>query len=504
MTSKTSHPWWVLVGTGLSALSIAIDFTIVNTVLANIQLDLHATIGQLQWVMAGFGLLFCTFLSVLGRLGDIIGRRLLLYIGIVGFGLASLGAGLSQSPEQLIFFRFLQGAAGAIILPCGSAIVANTFPASQRGRGMGIYGSILGIGLAIGPVLGGFIVSILSWRWIFLINLPIVFVSLVICFTVVRESKLSERIPIDWWGFLFIALFVAALIYAINQSPILGWTSPVTLSTLVFAVICLITAYFLETKIKHPMIPPHVFTNHGFLLSVIIATTSISFAWAIIFLIPLYLHNVLDKDPSMVGLLLLPMTALTAIVPAWAGYLYDRKGSLSITILTFIFLIVGLGLQLFFNVSENLWIILLAFITYGFAWGIGNGVIIPVALSQLKSADDAGIISGTMITILNIAGVFSLSVGVTLFRYVEQANLYANISLQQIQLNESQRHTIRAMLSNPQLATTYITRLGAEGKHIMQLFRQSFVYGYHVMVMMFLVLSIVSFILALAILRKMQ
>src|SRR3990167_1347114 len=213
------HPkkWLVLIGVSLAAIIIPIDYTIVNTCLALIQNDLKMNISELQWLLTGFGITFCALLTVMGRLADILGRRKLNYIGCIGFGLVSLGAGLSHSAAMLITMRILQGAFGAIMFPSGSAIIADAFPNEQQGKVLGMYGACMGIGLAIGPVLGGLITTWLNWRWIFFINITIVLISLIICLPILRESKHITKTTVDWLGMIFLITFLASLVFAISM-----------------------------------------------------------------------------------------------------------------------------------------------------------------------------------------------------------------------------------------------------------------------------------------------
>lgn len=504
MSDYQKKKWWVLIGVGIVAITICIDFTIVNTILANIQLDLNATVGELQWVMAGFGLLFCTFLITMGRLADLIGRRLLLYIGVIGFGFASLGAGLSQTPTQLILFRVLQGAFGATVFPCGVAIISDAFPKVEHGKALGMYGSILGIGLAIGPVVGGTIVTFASWRWVFLINIPIIIVSMLICIPTVRESKIATKQPIDWWGFLLITLFVSAFVFAINQSPLYGWTSPYVYVSLIVAFIALIITIRLETKLKYPLLPLHLFANREFSLASIVMVTSISFAWAIIFIVPLFLHTVWDKSPGIVGLLLLPMTAMTAIAPTFAGNALDKWGRKKVVIVMFIFLIFGLAMLLTLGIKYNLGLMLIGFITYGIAWGMGNGIGTPIALSNTETTEHSGLISGAAITVLNIFGVMSLSIGISIFRYLERIKLFNLLKEKNYVLTTEQQHAIGALLSDPERASKYIRNFGGKAHIVLHSFHVAFVHGYRVVIWIFLILSLIGFGISIYLMKGMK
>lgn len=420
---NSQRKWWVLIGVGISSMIVAIDFTIVNTVLADIQTNFAVTLNALQWVMTGFGITFSSFLISMGRLGDLMGRRFLLYLGMLGFGLASLGAGLSATLVQLIIFRIFQGAFGSIIFPCGLAITSSSFPTKEQGRALGIYGSFLGIGLAIGPVLGGIITTIASWRWIFLINVPIVLLSFAICLAVVKESRIQTQVIIDWAGMILISIALGAFVFAVTQSEIYGWDSAIIIFPFILSILFFALLYFVEKFAKAPLLPPALFLNHPFFVGAAVYSICVGLVWTIIFFVPLYLQTVFGMSEMKTGLLLLPMTIITVIAPTIAGYMYDKEGPLTTTLFAFCMSIVGFILFLFFSNQFSWPLILITFICIGLSWGIGNGISLPLALSSSENKENEGLISGAAITVLNIFGVVILSISSVLFHHVQNLQL---------------------------------------------------------------------------------
>ncbi len=409
--------WWALTGTGIAAITVAIDFTIVNTSLANIERELHTSITQLQWVMAGFGLFFSTLLVTMGRLGDLRGHRKLLYSGVIGFGIASLGAGLSQSPQFLIAMRMLQGFFGSAIFPTGMAIVATAFPQNQQGRALSIYGSLIGVGLAFGPVIGSLIMTLLSWRWIFFINIPIIFLSLAICIPVIDESIQRNAQPIDWPGVITIIIALGTLVFAINQASSYGWLSTPIIICFAISLIALITFIKIERHTKAPLIPIQFFLNRGFLTGLIVYSVGVSIPWSIIFIMPLYLHTSLGLSTGAVGLLLFVMTIMTVIAPIISGHYYDRKGATALIHTIFIFSLASLFMFTQLRAHGPLWLIIISFILFGSAWGIGNGIAVPLSMSKLTSTENSGLVSGALITLMNLFAVIILTADTTLFDY---------------------------------------------------------------------------------------
>lgn len=420
--------WWALIATGLTNLLITVDFTIVNTSLGPIEKTFHANVDILQWLLSGFGITFCALMIAAGRLGDLLGRRKILYIGAIGFGLASLGAGFAHSIHFLIAMRIVQGFFGAALLPCGMAITADAFPEHQRGRALSIYGSLIGIGLAIGPLLGSIIVSLLNWRWIFFVNIPIIFISLIIAFFVIRESRHPEDSKIDWLGVVFLVTFLATLTFGINQGGVYGWDSKFIMLDFSACILSLIALIITEKNITTPLLPMHLFKNDGFVLGVLIYIVTIALAWVVLFLMPLYLHQVLGFNTAKVGVFLAFLTMMTVITPPVSGYLFDKKSKMLVSHSAFLFTTLSLLLFLFLNVTGPVWLIIVSFILFGSSWGMGNGIGLPAVLSSLKNTNDAGTVAGAASTALNMFGVIALTIGTSLFHYKQTALITNNVS----------------------------------------------------------------------------
>ncbi|GAB4193855.1 MAG: MFS transporter [Simkaniaceae bacterium] len=488
-----SKKWLALIGTGISSMVVAVDFTIVNTVMSEIQKALSASVGSLQWVMAAYGIPFAVLLSIAGRLGDLYGRRLVLYIGMGGFLLASIGAGLSQNIWVLVFFRFLQGLFGSTVFPCGTAIASDAFPKKMQARAVSIYYAMLGLGLAIGPILGGIIVSFANWEWIFLINIPIILLSFAISLPSVRESKILEKIQLDWWGVAFFILGLGLLVFAITEAPTFGISSPLIYAAFIFAMIFLAAFLRIEKGSRSPVLPLYLFSNRGFYLGVMNVVASISCAWVVIFLLPLYLQNVLDYSPGISGLILLSMTLMTFFLPPISGSIMDKKGPFFLILLLFLSVIISYVLNLFFTTERQLWLILSSFVLFGIGWGIGNGIGPPLVLSHLTSSEDAGFVTGTLATIVNVSAVIFLSVCGAVFRFFEKQFLSFKLQSENIKLDPSQTELVRTLLSSPEQAKTLLNKFGHGGEKVLSLFHQSFIFGFRMANIALLLIACILF-----------
>lgn len=422
--TEASRKWWIVTGTALAGLLVCLDFTIVNLSLTAIQKEFASSVNQLQWVMTGFGIGFCAFLVAMGRLADIKGHRKLLYIGIVSFGLFSLGAGLSSSLTELVVFRILQGIAGATLFPCGMSLTAAAFPKDEQGRALGIYNSVLGIGMALGPLVGGFIVTYLGWRWNFLLNIPVVMLSLGICLYAIDGHDTKSTHSIDWLGITLLAAALTCIVFSVSQGPTYGWHSPVIVGVLLTGVLFIMILAFVEFRVSEPLIPPSLFRKRSFLTASLIYISTVGFPWAMMFIVPLFLHQYYDYPSYQVGLLLVPMTLMTVLAPSFAGKLLDRRGVMICIVLICVLLLPAYVLQL---LTTNLFVILFALTLFGITWGIGNGISVPIALSGFEDLKDSGLVSGAAIMLLNVGGVVILSITATVLHLYQTNALAQNL-----------------------------------------------------------------------------
>lgn len=502
MLSTTKRPFYSLLGVGLAAMMVGIDFSIVNATLPSIQTDLHLSIGQLQWLMAGFGITFCSLLVTLGRLADIVGRRKILYIGLFGFALTSLMAGLSTSGLALIIIRFFQGIFGAAIFPPGMAIVANAYSEEKRTQAIGLYGALIGIGLAFGPVIGGLVTSLLGWRWIFFINIPVVIASLCICMLAIRESSNPKATSVDYWGMALCIIFLISLTFGINEGAFYGWGSVVIISFFSVALLSFVCLLVVESKVEAPLLDLDLFNNKYFITSLLVFITTVAFAWPIIFLMPLYLQVILNYHVATSGAVMMLMTGMTMLGPMFGSYWYAHRSPRQIYHASFITMIIAIAMFCFLGVTGPFWLVAVSFLLSGFSWGVGNGIPISIALTGSSHTEDTGIVTGTLMTLMNTFGILSLTVITTSFRYVEKSSLLMKLQSSGIILDHSQVKRVRMLASDPEHMSKYLSGMSHQLIHtIITLFKQSFIIGMQRAYFILLVVSCVLWLLAILVSR---
>jgi len=405
---STPRLWRLLIGISIASFLGCIDFTIVNTTIPAIQRELAAPLSQVQWVMTLFVMALCAFMVSAGRLADLYGRRRVLYCGMLVFAGASLGAGLAGSIELLNVWRFVQGAACAVLYTATTAIVADAWPPQQRGRAIGILLAVNGLGLAIGPVAGGLLVGTLGWRWVFLLNVPLIALSFAFCLGTVQESHAQQGATLDITGLILLVTGVAGLLLAISQGGQWGWLSLKTWLTASVAVATLILLVPVERRAHSPLVPLALLRRPALLRVCLLSALLAFFYCAAFFLMPIYLENTRHYEGVMLGLLLLPTTAVMALISPWVGRWVDKSGPQPALVLGFAALAASAALQSQFNAGSPFPLLLGAFALMGLGWGCILGPLVLATLSTVSEAQ-SGSALGITWTLHNLGGAVGLA-----------------------------------------------------------------------------------------------
>lgn len=389
----------------------SLDNLVVSTALPVIRTELGASLADLQWFVNAYTLPFAAFLLTAAALGDRIGRRRMFLAGIALFTLASAGAALAAEPWQLTLARALQGIGGAAITPLALTLLAHAVPDRMRNVAVGIWGGITGLGVALGPVVGGAVVDGLTWNWIFWINVPIGVVALVLAAVVLDESRGGAR-RLDPLGLLLSAGGMLLLVWGVVDGPEHGWTSgrvPVMLA----AGAALIAGFlFWQARNRTPMLPLSLFRSRGFSLVNVVTLTFSAGTFGAVFLLAQFFQVVQGLSPLEAGLRTLPWTAAPMVVAPLAGIFGARFGIRNLIIAGQVFLAAGvawIGLATTTDVGYGRLVVAFALA------GVGMGLTFaPVSTMTLATvgADQRGVASGANNTIREFgvaAGVAALS-----------------------------------------------------------------------------------------------
>ncbi len=323
----TSRARWVIAASVLGSGIATLDSTVVGIALPSIGRSFHAELGTLQWVITGYALTLAAFLLLGGSLGDRLGRRRIFSIGVIWFALASAGCGLAPNGATLIAARVLQGIGGALLTPASLAILQASFQPDDRPRAIGAWSGLGGLATAAGPLIGGYLIAVASWRWVFFINLPVA--AAVLAFTVrhVPESRdPSATGHVDATGAVLGVAFLAGLTYGLIQGPSHGWTSTGVLASLVVAAIAAPAFVVVERSLTNPLLPLALFRSRQFSAANAVTFVVYGALGGTLFLLPVELQLVAHYSPLESGLALLPVTAIMLVFSARSGRLASRIG----------------------------------------------------------------------------------------------------------------------------------------------------------------------------------
>jgi EmrB/QacA subfamily drug resistance transporter len=326
-TPASARQGWTLAAMCIGLFMVMLDSTITSNATPTIQRSFDMSITQLQWVNNAYTLVTGAAVILTGRLGDMFGRKRLYTVGMVIFVVASALSGLAPSSSWLIGSRALQGLGAALLAPLSLSIINDAFPASSRGRAIGIWAAVSGLALSIGPLLGGVLTESVSWRAVFFLNVPISVVGLVLTAVGVRESgDPTAGRSVDVPGAVLVSAGIFLVILGAMQGREWGWTSGATLLTLAIGALLLVAFVGVEARVAAPLVNPSLLRNSDLLSSNAVGFLMAFGMFGSLFFLPLYMQNVLHYSPAISGLATLPLTVLLTITSAAAGRIADAIG----------------------------------------------------------------------------------------------------------------------------------------------------------------------------------
>jgi EmrB/QacA subfamily drug resistance transporter len=411
MSRKSS---WTLAIVSVALFMVTLDNLVVTNALVSIREDLGASLEQLEWTVNAYTLSYAVFLLTAAALGDRIGRRTVFVAGVSIFTLASAAAALAPSTEALIAARAVQGLGGAVITPLSLTLLNDAFAADKRGLALGIWSGVSGLGVALGPVVGGAVVDGFSWHWIFWLNVPVGILLVPFALAVLADSRGPSR-TLDLRGVLLASSGLLGIVFGIVRSQALGWTSPAVLASIGAGAVLLAAFVAWELRAPAPMLPMRFFRNRAFAATNGVSLAMFFGAFGSIFLLAQFFQVAEGYSPLEAGVRTLPWTAMPIFVAPVAGVLSDRIGSRPL-------MAAGLALQ-------SLALAYLALVTApdvaytalvpGFVMaGAGMALVFaPAANAVLGSVrpGEAGQASGATNTIREIGGVLGVAILATVF-----------------------------------------------------------------------------------------
>jgi EmrB/QacA subfamily drug resistance transporter len=326
--SSANAGFWILLATILGSSMAFIDGSVVNVALPVLQRELNATSADVQWVVESYSLFLSALILVGGALGDRVGRRRIYTLGVLVFSLSSVWCGLSPNINQLIIARAVQGIGGALLVPGSLAIISASFDEQRRGQAIGTWSGFTSVTSVIGPVLGGWLIQVASWRWVFFINIPLAVVVLLTVFIHVPESRHEgETGGLDWWGALLITVGLAGIVYGLTEASALGWGNPLVLATLVVGILALVAFLYLEQRVKNPMVPLTLFRSSSFSGANLLTFLLYGALGGAIYFLPFNLIQVQGYSTAAAGAALTPFAITMFLLSRWTGGLVKRFGA---------------------------------------------------------------------------------------------------------------------------------------------------------------------------------
>jgi EmrB/QacA subfamily drug resistance transporter len=417
-----------LVAVCLASLMFGLEISSVPVILPVLEKVLHAGFKDLQWIMNAYTIACTTVLMATGTLADRFGRRRVFLICIAAFALTSLLCGVASNVAVLIIGRFLQGMAGGAMFICTVAVLSHQFrEGAERSRAFVAWGVISGIGLGFGPLIGGVIVAVSSWQWVFLIQVPLAVVSFLLAWTYVRESRDPNAERLDLAGVVTLSVAVFALTYAITQGPDLGFASPAALAIFALGLAAFAAFVFVERRHAHPMFDFSVFRIRSF-SGAIVGCVGMNFSyWPLMIYLPIYFQGALGYDSTTSGLFLLAYTLPFLVMTPLAEHLLQRFGArvaVPLGLAT-----IGGGFLLMFLGSAaghaSGWTILPGILLAGAGIGLTNSPVTNTTTASV-SGDRAGMASGIDVSARLIALAINIAVMGLLLQEGVRARLAAS------------------------------------------------------------------------------
>ena len=403
--------WWVLVSVGISTFMSALDGSVVNTILPVVSHDYQSPVSHVEWVITVYLLVISSLLLGFGRFGDMRGHKPVYLTGCLLFIIGSALCGASPSLHGLVVFRAMQAVGAAMIYANSPAILTQSFPASQRGRALGLQATMTYLGLSVGPALGGWLTDLFSWRAVFYINVPVGILALAFgAHFIPNRGPVPTSSRFDWHGASAFMIGLVAFLLCLNQGAAWGWRSPLTLLVFALALVMLMTFLAIERASPDPMLKLQLFRNRTFSAASASAVLNYIAVSGALFLLPFYLIQGRGLTPAQVGLTLSVQSLTMALVAPLSGSLSDRIGTRLPAVVGMILLACGLGLLSRLGPTTPHGVILMGLAVLG----LGTGIFISPNNSSLMGAapkEDQGLAGGILATARNVGMV--LGVGLT-------------------------------------------------------------------------------------------
>ena len=402
-----------------SLFIVGLDSTIVNLALPAIRSEFGASVEKLQWTIDAYTLVLASLLMVSGSTADRVGRRRTFQAGLVLFGIGSLLCGVAPTINLLILFRVLQAVGGSMLNPVAMSIITNTFTnPRERAQAIGVWGGVVGLSMAVGPVVGGALVDAAGWRFIFWINVPVTVAAVLMTALFVPESRAAVPRRMDPVGQVLVVLLLGGLTYGIIEGRTAGWGSPLIIGCFAVCVAAAVTLVYYERRREEPLLEPRFFRSAPFSGATLIAVCGFSALSGFLFLNSLYLQSARGFTALHAGLLTLPMAAMTVVFAPISGWLVGHRGP-RVPLVVAGTMLTASGLILSrLGTSTSTAQLLIGYLVFGLGFGMLNAPITNAAVSGMPRSQ-----AGVAAAIASTSRQVGASLGVAIAGTVLTARL---------------------------------------------------------------------------------
>lgn len=426
IASRPGWRWFVLGTVLLGATMSALDVSIVNVAMPTLTGTFGVSMAVIEWVAMAYMLTLTIFLPLFGRLADVHGRSRLYNLGFVVFSVGSALCGVATSAGFLIAARVVQAVGAGLLQANSVALITHAFPASERGKAIGIQGAVQAVSMAVGPFVGGALIAAVGWRAIFLVNIPIGALGTLAALLVLpRDRKPVRKERVDYLGAALFASGLGFLVLALNEGAKLGWGSGRLVAYLAAGVALLGAMVATELRTEHPLVDLRLFRNPTFLLGNLAGMLSYFVLFAVMFLMPFYLEKVLGYGSEATGSLLTPVPLAMALVAPFSGHVSDRLGSRIMTTGGMLVSAVACASLLFLGESAHMLVLLGGLVLLG----VGMGLFTPPNNSAIMGSappDKLGVAGGVLNMMRSLGLIFGVDVSGAIFTSVEHGYLADN------------------------------------------------------------------------------
>jgi len=423
ISSRPTWKWFILSTVLLGATMSALDVSIVNVAMPTLKNTFGVTMAVIEWIAMAYMLTLTIFLPLFGRLADMYGRSKLYNIGFVVFSVGSLFCGMSSTAGFMIAARVIQAVGAGLLQANSVALITHAFPASERGKAIGIQGAIQAISMSVGPFVGGILIATVGWRAIFYVNIPIgILGTIAALFILPANQKMEKKEKVDYLGTVLFATGLAFIVMAFNEGVKLGWGSNTIMMYFASGIVLLSLFIVTELKVEYPLIDLKLFKNATFLLGNLTGMLSYYVLFAVMFLMPFYLQKVLGYSVALTGALLTPIPLAMALVAPFSGHISDKYGPRIMTTSGMLISALACFALMFMGASAQLPLLLSVLVLLG----IGMGLFTPPNNSAIMGSapkEKLGVAGGVLNMMRSLGLIFGVDISGVIFTTLEHKYL---------------------------------------------------------------------------------